>query len=91
MATPIAASQCDHVTLGLQSLVAQGLFRSKGVGLVASGCPVDQMIRLQHKGLNQAEHLRGLVQTVFGRISVIVTLGGGGWGGGGGGGGGLIC
>ena len=29
--------------------------------------------------------LRGLVQTIFGKISVIVTLGGGGGGGGGGG------
>ena len=28
--------------------------------------------------------LRGLVQTIFGKISVIVTLGGGGGGGGGG-------
>ena len=33
--------------------------------------------------------LRGLVQTIFGKINVIVTLGGGG--GGGGGGGKLYC
>ena len=35
--------------------------------------------------------VRGLVQTMFGKISVIVTLGGGGGGGGGGGvGGGAV-
>ena len=53
VATPIATSLGDLVTLGLQSLVAQGLFGSKGVGLVARGCPVDQMIGLQHIGLTK--------------------------------------
>ena len=54
---------------------------SGGTGTVPLGNYLETETKFLCLKVDCNEHFRGLVQTIFGKISVIVTLGGGGGGG----------